>query len=88
MAPRKTPHEAAATHETGDIVPPANAAKDQAVSGQEPMTAAQAAELKELAERALESDAFGPSLTKGEAAVRIKALRAKLRLMSEPPHAA
>jgi hypothetical protein len=63
-------------------------AKDQAFSAQEPMTAAQATELKRLAEEALESDAFDPSLTTAEAAKRIKALKAKLRLMSEPPHTA
>ncbi len=50
------------------------------------MTAAQAAELKGLAEEGLEPDAFDPSLTELEASKRIKALRAKLRLMSEPPH--
>jgi hypothetical protein len=88
MSPRKSPHEAAAVHETGDIVPSTNTAGDQAISGQEPMTAAQAAELKGLAEKALELDAFGPSLTMAEAAKRINALKAKLRLMSEPPHAA
>jgi hypothetical protein len=62
--------------------------KDQAFSAQEPMTAAQAAELKRLAAEALESDAFDPSLTKAEAAKRIEALKARLRLLSEPPHTA
>ena len=63
-------------------------AKDQAFSAQEPMTGAHAAELKRLAEEALESDAFDPSLTQAEAAKRIKALKEKLRLLSEPPHTA
>jgi hypothetical protein len=85
---RKSSHEAAAAHETDDIVPPTNVAKDQAISEHGRMTAAQAAELKGLAEEALESDAFGASLTKAEAAKRIKALKAKLRLLSEPPHTA
>jgi len=88
MSLRKSPREAGVAHETDDIVPPTNMARDQTISEQEPMTAAQAAELKGLAEEALESDAFGSSLTKAEAAKRIKALKAKLRLLSEPPHAA
>jgi hypothetical protein len=65
-----------------------NMAKDQGNSQQEPMTAAQAVDLKGLAEAALEPDAFDPSLTKAQAALRINALKAKLRLMSEPPHPA
>jgi hypothetical protein len=52
------------------------------------MAAAQAVELKGLAAETLEPDAFDPSLTAAEAAERIKALKAKLRLMSEPPHTA
>jgi len=88
MSLRKSPREAAPVPQSGDIAPPANVAKDQAISEQEPMTAAQAAELKGLAEEGLEADAFDPSLTTAEAATRIKALRAKLRLMSEPPHTA
>jgi len=51
-----------------------------------PMTAAQEAELKQLAGDALEPDAFGPHLTQEEAARRIATLRAKLKLQSEPPH--
>lgn len=76
MSLRKSPHEAASALETGDIAP------------REPMTAAQAAELKRLAGEGREPEAFAPSLTKAEAAERIKALKAKLRLMSEPPHTA
>jgi hypothetical protein len=51
-----------------------------------PMTAAQLAELKQLAEDAFEPDAFGPHLTQSEAAKRIVALKAKLKLQDEPPH--
>ncbi|MGP0093484.1 MAG: DUF3072 domain-containing protein [Xanthobacteraceae bacterium] len=86
MSLRKSPREVAPADETGGIAPPAAVAKDQAISEQAPMTAAQAAELKGLAEEGLEPDAFDPSLTELEASKRIKALRAKLRLMSEPPH--
>jgi hypothetical protein len=50
------------------------------------MTAAQLTELKKLAEDAFEPDAFGPHLTQSEAAQRIAALRAKLKLQNGPPH--
>lgn len=50
------------------------------------MTAEQLAELKKLAVDAFEPDAFGPHLTQSEAAQRIAALRAKLKLQGEPPH--
>jgi hypothetical protein len=86
MSLRKSPREVAPDDETGGIAPSAAVAKDQAISEQEPMTAAQAAELKGLAKEGLEPDAFDPSLTEAEASKRIKALKAKLRLMSEPPH--
>jgi hypothetical protein len=51
-----------------------------------PMTAAQQAELKQLAKDAFEPDAFGQHLTQDEAARRIATLRAKLKLQDEPPH--
>ena len=51
-----------------------------------PMTAVQAAELKQLALDAYEPDAFGPHLTQAEADRRIASLRAKLKLLDEPPH--
>jgi Protein of unknown function (DUF3072) len=60
---------------------------DEWVSGDEPMTGAQASYLKTLAEQALELDAFDPSLTKAEASKRIDALKAKLKLLDGPPHA-
>ena len=50
------------------------------------MTAVQAAELKQLALNAYEPDAFGPHLTRAEADRRIASLRAKLKLLDEPPH--
>ena len=50
------------------------------------MTAEQAALLKQLARDGYELEAFGPLLTQSEAARRIAALRAKLRLQDEPPH--
>lgn len=55
--------------------------------GREPMTNEQAAELKELCRAALEPDAFKPNLDAKEAALRIAALKAKLRLLDGPPHA-
>jgi hypothetical protein len=51
-----------------------------------PMTPEQTAELRQLAENAFEPDAFGPHLTQSEAAQRIAALKAKLKLQDEPPH--
>jgi hypothetical protein len=51
-----------------------------------PMTNEQEAELKRLAGDAREPDAFGPHLTQSEAAQRIAALKAKLKLQDEPPH--
>ena len=52
----------------------------------EPMTEAQAARLRTLAEQAFEPEAFHPNLTRAEAALRIQALSAKLKLQDEPPH--
>jgi hypothetical protein len=51
-----------------------------------PMTVAQAATLKRLAEAAYELDAFKPNLTRDEADVRIAMLTAKLKLLDEPPY--
>ena len=55
-------------------------------SGSEPMTTTQASRLKSLSEDARELDAFNPKLTHAEAARRIDALEAKLRLQDGPPH--
>ncbi|HZP69537.1 MAG TPA: DUF3072 domain-containing protein [Pseudolabrys sp.] len=50
------------------------------------MTPEQAGVLRRLAREAYEPEAFGTELTKAEAEQRINVLRAKLKLMSEPPH--
>jgi hypothetical protein len=59
---------------------------ETAWSQTEPMTEAQAGELKRLAQDALEPEAFDASLTQAQAARRIDALRAKLALQDGPPH--
>jgi len=51
-----------------------------------PMTAEQAARLKQLANDSYELDAFKPNLTQAEAQRRIAMLGAKLVLLDEPPH--
>lgn len=51
-----------------------------------PMTADQAALLKQLAIEAYELDAFQQHMTQRDAAQRILMLRAKLKLMDGPPH--
>lgn len=63
-----------------DPNPPSNMAKDPDdwVSGDEPMTGAQASYLKALSEQARDSDAFDQTLTKAEAWKRIDALKAKV----------
>lgn len=50
------------------------------------MTRDQAIQLRQLAFDAYEPEAFRPNLTSIEAERRIVALRAKLRLMDDPPH--
>jgi len=71
-----------------DPDPASNTVKDPDdwVSGDEPMTGAQASYLKTLSEQALEPDAFSAKLTKAEASRRIDALKAKLKLQDGPPH--
>jgi hypothetical protein len=73
-----------------DPHPPSNTAKDPDdwVSGDEPMTGAQTSYLKTLSEEAREPDAFSEHLSKAEASKRIDMLKAKLNLMSRPPHTA
>lgn len=53
-----------------------------------PMTGAQAARLRVLAEEAYEPEAYRSRLTAGEAARRIGVLQAKLVLFDGPPHTA
>jgi hypothetical protein len=62
--------------------PPSNLAKEPEdwVSGDDPMTGAQASYLKTLSEEAHEPSAFDAALTKAEASRRIDRLRAKLKL--------
>lgn len=50
------------------------------------MTAEQATLLKKIAFDAYEPEAFRPNLTEAEAGRRIDTLKAKLKLMGEPPH--
>jgi len=54
--------------------------------GETPMTADQAARLKQLAFDAYEPDAFKEALSQAEAERRIAMLTAKLRLLDSPPH--
>jgi hypothetical protein len=63
-----------------DPNPPSNTAKDPEdwVSGDEPMTGAQASYLRTLSEQAHEPQAFDNTLTKAEASKRIDALKARL----------
>jgi hypothetical protein len=56
------------------------------VSGDDPMTGAQASYLKTLSEEARDPQAFSENLTKAEASKRIDALKAKIGLQPEPPH--
>jgi len=73
-----------------DLDPPSNMAKDPDdwVSGDDPMTGAQASYLKTLSEEAHEPEAFREHLTKAEASKRIYVLKAKLKLFDGPPHVA
>ena len=50
------------------------------------MTAEQTVQLKTLASRAYELDAFKPRITRAEAQKRIAMLSAKIRLLDAPPH--
>jgi hypothetical protein len=63
-----------------DPPPASNTKKDpeQWVSGDEPMTGAQASYLKTLSEQVGDATAFDPSLTKADASKRIDALRSRV----------
>ena len=65
-----------------DPNPPTNTQKepDDWVSGDDPMTGAQASYLKTLCEEAGDAEAYEANLTKAEAAKRIDALKQKLGL--------
>lgn len=90
MSLKKQSRDAADVHANPKLNPrpPSNMEKDpdEWVSGDEPMTGAQASYLKTLAEQAHELDAFEETLTKAEASKRIDALKAKLKLLDGPPH--
>lgn len=62
--------------------PPSHATKDPDdwVSGDDPMTGAQASYLKTLSEQAEDPDAYEDGLSKAEASKRIDALKEKLGL--------
>jgi hypothetical protein len=62
-----------------DPAPNSNTEKepDDWVSGNDPMTGAQASYLKTLSEECDEPESFQPDLTKAEASKRIDALKAK-----------
>lgn len=53
---------------------------DEWVSGDDPMTPAQASYLKTLCEQAQDQESFADNLSKAEASKRIDALRATLKL--------
>ncbi|CAH2407093.1 hypothetical protein MES5069_550134 [Mesorhizobium escarrei] len=63
------------------IEAPANVEKDPEdwISGDDPMTPAQASYLKTLAEQADDPDAYADGLSKAEASKRIDALRGEVR---------
>lgn len=67
-----------------DPDPPSNTEKDPHdwVTGDEPMTGAQASYLKTLSEQAHDPEAFDDTITKAEASIRIDALREKVGLAS------
>jgi hypothetical protein len=73
--------DASETNPKIDPAPNSNTEKepDEWVSGDDPMTGAQASYLKTLSEECDEPDAFAPDLTKAEASKRIDALNAKRR---------
>ncbi len=60
--------------------------KPQTITDNRPMTAAQAATLKNLAQDAYDFDAFKPNLTRAQADKRIAMLTATLKLLDGPPH--
>lgn len=63
-----------------DPHPPSNTEKapEDWISGDDPMTGAQASYLKTLSEEVEEPDAFDPTLSKAEASKRIDALKARM----------
>jgi hypothetical protein len=70
---------------TDDVGPRGNTEKDPDdwVTGEEPMTGAQASYLKTLSEQAHAPDAFDENLSKAEASKAIDGLREKVGLASK-----
>lgn len=64
----------------------AQESRGQFQAAREPMTGAQAACLKMLAEEVQQPSAFAEGLSKREASRRIDALAERLRLTNLPPH--
>ena len=82
MAQSKTQHPKTNQNPKLHPNPPTNTAKasDEWVSGDDPMTGAQASYLKTLGEEAGDPDAYDENLTKAEASKRIDALKQELGL--------
>jgi len=83
MAQKKTQEGSfTSTNPKLDPNPPTNTEKepDEWVSGDDPMTGAQASYLKTLSEEARDPDAYDENLTKAEASKRIDALKEELGL--------
>jgi hypothetical protein len=70
-----------------DPAPTTNTEKDPDdwVSGDEPMTGAQASYLKTLSEQVGDADAFSHDLTKAEASKRIDSLKSRLEQNRQKP---
>ena len=80
IAPAKATQDGDTANPKLDPNPASNTVKDPDdwVSGDEPMTGAQASYLKTLSEEAGEDAAFEEGISKAEASKRIDALKAKL----------
>jgi len=79
---RSNKHQTSRTTENPKLDPDAPNKKepDEWVSGDDPMTGAQASYLKTLSEEAGDPDAYDENLTKAEASKRIDALKQELGL--------
>jgi len=76
VAPYASPHQIARVRHAFDTAK----APEEWVSGDDPMTGAQASYLKTLSEEAGDPDAYDENLTKAEASKRIDALKQELGL--------
>lgn len=73
-------HSHSLFHPNRAAVPVSDMDPDTWVSGDDPMTGAQASYLKTLSEQADDPDAYDKAISKAEASKRIDALKAKLGL--------